>query len=294
MICEWFNTPLRDSRGQIRGVASMAMDVSEREASEAQVRDAQKLESLGILAGGVAHDFNSSLMVILGNVALLHAIPGLPSKAVEYADVIEDAGLRAGKFIGHLLTYARTGRHNPQPTDLNNVLTEVSTLVRSAMGNKHELVITTAPKLPKILADRSQIEQVVLNLCLNAQQAEPADHTVGVTTRLVNLTATRAKHCVPQKLEPGQYVELAVLDDGVGMDEATLRRIFVPFFTTKAEGHGLGLAAVLGILRQHGAAAHIESTPGKGTHFRVFFPIHRKAPEKTEPHRRRGKAKRSR
>ncbi len=292
LICEWFNTPLRDSKGQIRGAASMAMDVSQRRTMEAQLRDAQKLESLGVLASGVAHDFNSSLMVILGNTSLLRGIPRLPSKAIEYIDLIENAGLRAGEFIGHLLTYARTGRHNPQPTNLNDALKEVATLVRSAIGNGHELVLTLADRLPKILADRSQIEQVVLNLCLNAMQAQPGEGVINVTTRRASLTKKLAGYCAPHEPAPGRYVELVVRDDGQGMDEATVRRIFDPFFTTKTEGHGLGLAAVLGILRQHGAFAHVDSRPGKGTRFHIFFPAHQETPQKPRRVSKRRKSKR--
>ncbi|MFQ5589921.1 MAG: PAS domain S-box protein [Phycisphaerae bacterium] len=273
LICEWFNTPLRDPRGHIRGAASMAMDVSEREAMEAQLRDAQKLESLGVLAGGVAHDFNSSLMVILGNASLLRALPGLPSKAMEYIELIENAGLRAGEFIVHLLAYARTGHYNPQPTDLNDALDEVATLVRSAIGKRHELVLKLADRLPRISADRSQIEQIVLNLCINAMQAQPAGGVVSVSTRVANMTKQRALRCLPHEPTPGRYVELVVSDTGLGMDEATVARIFDPFFTTKPEGHGLGLAVVRGILRQHNAFVRVDSKLGKGTKFHILFPI---------------------
>lgn len=272
VTCEWFNTPLRDSRGRIHGVASMAMDVSEREQMESQLRNAQKLESLGVLASGVAHDFNSSLMVILGNTTLLRSLPELPARAGEYIDLIENAGLRAGEFIRHLLAYARTGRHNPQPTDLNDVLNDAASFVRSALGVDHELVFDLEDKLPLILADRGQLEQIVLNLCLNAKQAQPERGPIEVTTRLGSLSAKRAVQCVPSQVEPGKYVELVVCDKGCGMDAETTQRIFDPFFTTKADGHGLGLAAVLGILRAHGAVAFVESRVGKGTRFHLYFP----------------------
>ncbi|UCE60620.1 MAG: PAS domain S-box protein [Phycisphaerales bacterium] len=274
LTCEWFNTPLRDSEGKIRGVASMARDVSEREASEAQLRNAQKLESLGVLASGVAHDFNSSLMVILGNTSLLKSMSNLPSKALEYVELIENAGVRAGEFITHLLAYARTGRHNPQPTDLNAVLNDAAEFVRSAIGKRHELALSLMDRLPRILADHSQIEQVVLNLCLNARQAQPKQGVITVVTRVATLTGHSTMRCVPVPPAQGRYVELVVQDDGCGMDEATAQRIFDPFFTTKTEGHGLGMAAVLGILRHHNAVAHVDSKLGKGTKIHVYFPIH--------------------
>jgi len=273
LVCEWFNTPLRDSAGEIRGVVSMVRDVSEREALESRIRDAQKLESLGVLASGIAHDFNSSLMVILGNADLLRSVKGLPERAVECVGVIVDAGLRASQLVKHLLAYARTGRHNPQSTDLNAVIHDSLHFVQSTLGMRHELQLKLTEGLPIVIADKSQVEQVLLNLCLNAKQAMPAGGPILATTRCTTLRASDILHCVPYDASPGDYVELSVSDDGIGMDAATIRRIFDPFFTTKTDGHGLGLAAVLGILRQHAGAAWVESKVGKGTTIRTFWPI---------------------
>jgi len=274
LTCEWFNTPLRDAEGAVRGVASMGMDVTERELVEARIRDAQKLESLGLLAGGVAHDFNSSLMVILGNTSLLRALRGLQPRAYPYIELIEEAGLRASDLIKHLLAYARTGRHNPQPVNLNTIINEALLFLRSSIGKLHEVSLKLSPKLPLILADRSQIDQIIVNLCVNAMQAMPKGGTIDVCTDTTTLTAERARECIPFEVSPGEYVELLVSDSGCGMDRETVSRIFDPFFTTKAEGHGLGLAAVQGILRQHRAAAYVESARGKGTRFHVYFPVH--------------------
>ncbi len=275
LSCEWFNTPLRDSTGRVRGVASMAMDVSMREMLESRVRDAQKLESLGILAGGIAHDFNSSLMVILGNATLLRSTKGLPPKTLEHIELIEEAGSRADELIKHLLAYARTGRHNPQPTDVNATILEALRFVRSSLGRIHILNVELAAKLPTVRADRSQLEQIVLNLCMNAKEAMPGGGSITLETRESTLTETQAARCVPYDVKPGSYVELLVRDTGCGMDRATLSRMFDPFFTTKADGHGLGMAAVLGILRQHNAAALVESKLGAKTTIRVFFPVYR-------------------
>jgi len=275
LTCEWFNTPLRDSAGRIRGVASMVMDRSEREATEAQLRSAQKLESLGVLASGVAHDFNSSLMIILGNTALLRSMKGLPAQALEHLELIEDAGLRAKQFVKHLLAYARTGRHNPQPADLNDIIRSAVGFVHSSLGKEDHLELDLAKRLPMILADQSQVEQIVVNLCLNAKQALPGGGTITISTRPANLTAKHAACCVPPEAKPGRYVEVAVRDTGCGMDPETIPRIFDPFFTTKTTGHGLGLAAALGILRQHGGAAFVESTVGEGTAFHSYFPARR-------------------
>ncbi|MCH8150485.1 MAG: PAS domain S-box protein [Planctomycetes bacterium] len=275
LTCEWFNTPLSDSQGRIHGVASMVMDLSEREALEAQLRNTQKLESLGVLASGVAHDFNSSLTVILGNTALVKSTENLPARVYQYLEAVEEAGFRAKDFIDHLLAYARTGRHKPQPTNLNAVVESALTFVRSSINKRHELKSRLAKQLPTILADHSQVEQVILNLCLNADQAlHPAGELV-ISTRVVRLSSARASKCVPDIPKPGQYVELKVSDNGCGMDGETVQRIFDPFFTTKAEGHGLGLASVLGILRQHNAVAYVDSTVGTGTSMHIYFPVHR-------------------
>ena len=274
LTCEWFNTPLRDSQNRIHGVASMIMDLSEREALEAQLRNTQKLESLGVLASGVAHDFNSSLTVILGNTALVKSTEGLPPKVYGYLEAVEVAGFRAKDFIDHLLAYARTGRHNPQPTKLNAVVESALTLVRASISKRHELKSRLAKQLPTILADHSQVEQIILNLCLNADQALGSEGELLISTRVVRLSTARASKCVPEIPKPGQYVELKVSDNGCGMDGETVQRIFDPFFTTKADGHGLGLASVMGILRQHKAVAYVDSMVGRGTNIHIFFPIY--------------------
>lgn len=273
LTCEWFNTALHDSAGNISGVASMAMDVSERDLLESRIRDAQKLESLGVLAAGIAHDFNSSLMVILGNAALLRSVNGLPPRAAEYIELIEQAGARADVLIKHLLAYARTGRHNPQPTDLNAVIHDTLKLLRSALDPRHELSLNLGSQLPTILADRSQVEQVLLNLCLNAREAMPRGGAISLSTRGVKLTQADTSRCVPYDVKPGRYVEVTVGDTGCGMSGATVSRMFDPFFTTKAEGHGLGMASVLGILRQHRAAIRVDSRFGAGTEMHVYFPV---------------------
>jgi signal transduction histidine kinase len=254
----------------------MAMDVSEREEMEAQLRNAQRLESLGVLAGGVAHDFNSSLMVILGNTALLRSLKGLPAKAHEYIELVEEASFRAKDFINHLLAYARTGRHRPHATDLNTVVQSVLTLVRSSIGRHHRLERKLAKQPPMILADPGQLEQVILNLCLNADQALSGEGIIEISTGVTTLTTKRAARCIPHGSPAGRYVQLVVRDNGSGMDRATTARIFDPFFTTKTGGHGLGLAAVLGILRQHNACVLVDSAVGKGTKMHVFFPLHKR------------------
>lgn len=274
LTCEWFNTPLRDAKGHIRGVASMAMDVTERELVEQRLRDAQKLESLGVLAGGVAHDFNNTLMVILGNASLLRSIKSLPANAMQFIEMIEESGLRASELIRHLLAYARTGKHNPETTDLNEIVRDAHMFLQSSVGKDFEIQLRLEPNLPLVNVDRSQMDQILLNLCVNARQAMEDQGTIAIETRAVRLDAAAVRRVTQFSIRPGAYVELIVSDGGHGMDEETIRRVFDPFFTTKREGHGLGLAAVSGILRQHGAAARIESKPGSGCTFHVYFPVH--------------------
>ncbi len=279
LTCEWFNTPLLDSDGKVTGVASMVMDTTERDAMEAHIRTVQRIESLGVMAAGIAHDFNSSLMVMLGQNDLLRNVPKLPPKAIEYIDQISDAGLKARDLIKHLLAYVRTGRHNPQPTDVNVVVREAERFILSSIGRAHDLEFELQDDLPLIQADRSQLEQVILNLCVNAQQAMSGGGTIWIRTQCVELTQQQLATGFPGQPKAGSYVELVVSDSGCGIDRKTIHRIFDPFFSTKSNGHGLGLAAVLGVVRQHQAQIMVESTPGLGTTMRVCFPVDQKTNE---------------
>jgi|GEM_PF-2342086 len=274
ITCEWFNTPLRDPEGRIRGVASMAQDITDRSILEARIRDAQRIESLGVLASGVAHDFNSSLMVILGNASLLRHMKDLPAAAERHVEMIMGAGAKAESLIQHMLAYARTGCHNSQPTNLNMVIRNSLGFVRSTLGRKCDLTLRLEDDLPPIVADVAQVEQVILNLCLNAKQAMADSGTVIITTKSSELSADEIARSVLHDVQPGRYVELIVADRGKGMTEEVISRIFDPFYTSKPDGHGLGLAAVLGILRQHEATVLVDSKPGQGTSMHVYFPAH--------------------
>ena len=280
ITCEWFNTPLVDADGKIRGVASMAMDISERTVIEAQLRDSQKLESLGVLASGVAHDFNSLLTVIIANTSLLRSSLAETDHNRESLELIEQAGFRASELVNHLMAYARSGRHRPQPTNLNELVREIIPFLRKSIGAGHSIRTRLTPRLPEIRADRGQLEQILLNLCLNAQQAMPEGGGIKVATRAVTLTAAQAGRCVPPEIHPGKYVELTVADTGCGMSAEMASRIFDPFFTTKPTGHGLGMATVLGILRQHQGAARLDTEVGRGTTVRVYFPVTQDAAKK--------------
>ncbi len=278
ITCEWFNTSLMDSSGAVIGVASMVQDVTKRELAEAQIRHAQKMESLGVLTRGIAHDFGNLLTVILGNLRLLKSSTELSERAQEHWTLIEQASRKASDLTNHLLAFARTGRHHPRPAQLNEIVGSALKLLRATVPPNVDIVTHLDDKLPEILVDRSQIEQVMLNLCLNAAQAMTEGGTVDITTCLSELTPEIIPQCVPiDSPTPGPRITLIVRDSGHGMDESTIQRIFDPFYSTKMDGHGLGLAAVMGVLRQHQGHVMTESTPGEGSSFHIFLPLWRDA-----------------
>lgn len=274
ITCEWFNTPLKDSEGRLSGAASMVHDVSQRQLAESQLREAQRLESLGVLTRGIAHDFGNLLTVIQGGLTLVRRRPDTPPETRAHLERIDGAARKAAELTEHLLAFSRTGRHNPQRSNLNEIIRNAMVLVRSSLARNVRIELQLDDAIREIEVDRGQIEQVLFNLCINAAQAMPAGGTVTIATAPSRITAAEAARCMPMDQPAwGPRVELCVRDTGCGMDDATIRRIFDPFFTTKSEGHGLGLSAVLGILKQHGAHVLTQSSPGKGTTFRVFFPV---------------------
>lgn len=274
ITCEWFNTSLMDSGGTVTGAASMVHDITERELAESQLRHAQKLESLGVLTRGIAHDFGNLLMVVQGNLTLLKNVKGMPERANDCLTLIGEAAAKASDLTNHLLAFARTGRHKPEPCDLNDIVQAALKLVRGIIPPGIEIRTRLDDSIPRIEIDRSQTEQIILNLCINAAQAMPDGGSITMETSTTPLLAIDVPRCVPHDYpKPGPRVRLAVTDTGRGIDESMVHRIYDPFFTTKPEGHGLGLPAVVGILKQHGAHCVMRSTPGKGTTFEVYFPL---------------------
>jgi len=249
--------------------------IEERARSDEKLLQKQKLESLGVLAGGVAHDFNNLLTGILGNASLaLETVPGVSSTARMLQDVVE-ASERAAHLTKQLLAYAGKGRFFVQPVDLSDLVRDISHLIKSTIPKHVEIRLDLTERLPCIEADASQIQQLVMNLVINGAEAIPEDQPGSV------LVTTRAQcvddHYLAQiasagEIVPGDYVALEVHDSGVGMDPDTLRRIFDPFFTTKFAGRGLGLAATQGIVRGHKGLLKVYTAPGKGSTFKVLFP----------------------
>jgi two-component system, cell cycle sensor histidine kinase and response regulator CckA len=272
--CEWYNTPLRDESGRFIGAICLADDVTDRHRAEEALRQAQKLESLGVLSGGIAHDFNNLLTAILGNteVALERSHDDLILHGA--LQRIEATSQRGSDLARQLLAYAGKAHFSIMPLDLNTIILEMGDLLSVSISKKVALRTDLQANLPPVDADSAQFQQVVMNLVINASEAiggKPG--TVTLRTRGVPYDQAQLSAAFPgQVLNPGLYVRLEVQDDGCGMDAETIGRIFDPFFTTKFTGRGLGLSAMLGIVRGHRAGIRVESSPGAGTTFVLLFP----------------------
>jgi signal transduction histidine kinase/CheY-like chemotaxis protein len=253
---------------------------------EERLRQTQKLESIGLLAGGIAHDFNNILAAILGNASLALDVAPPGSSLRPMLTTIVEASQRAARLTAQLLAYAGKGRFFVERLDLSEHVRQVSSLVHLSIPRTVELRLELATGLPCIEADAGQIQQLVMNLVINAAEAIPEGQvgTVLVVTRAHQVDDTYSQSAFADvPLTPGRCVGLEVRDSGTGMDEKTLGRIFDPFFTTKFVGRGLGLAAVLGIVRGHHGGIWVDSTPGQGTTFRILFPAaadRKRMPEK--------------
>lgn len=268
--------PLFAADGQRKGLVVLGRDVTEQKRAEEALLQAQKTESLGVLAGGVAHDFNNLLVAILGQTSL--AMAKLPPGSVgrSHLEKAVRAAERAADLTQKMLAYSGRGHFQVHLLDLNEVIAENLRLFRAGVPKNVRLLSNLMPELPLIEADAGQIQQVVMNLILNGAEA------IGAATGQVMVTTNveRVDELPPQDwrffaypAQPGEYVTLTVQDNGVGMSSEQVRKIFDPFFTTKESGHGLGLAAVLGIVRGHKGGIGVRSEPGHGTTMKLFFPL---------------------
>ncbi|MEC7519555.1 MAG: MASE1 domain-containing protein [Myxococcota bacterium] len=260
----------------ILAAAVAERDAAERERVSAQARAerASHLETLGVLAGGVAHDFNNLLTVIEGNAAMVRETATLDPENARCLRDIDVAAGRAATLCQQLLDYAGGTRRRPRALDLGALVEETVQLVRGSIPQKIELAVEVEPELPPAIVDESQVQQVAMNLLLNARDAIGGRAgRIGVSLRRVDVDAEYLRGCVfGDEREPGRYFALEVTDDGRGMDADTRGRVFEPFFSTKGLGRGLGLASTLGIARVHRGALRVESEPERGTTFTVLFP----------------------
>jgi nitrogen-specific signal transduction histidine kinase/CheY-like chemotaxis protein len=257
----------------VRDITERKEAEAEQERLRAEVQHAQKLESLGVLAGGIAHDFNNLLVAVLGNASLvLHRLPE-DSEIREPIVQIEAAARRARELTRQLLAYSGRSQLTVEPVDLNALVEEMSSLLRVSISKKVKLVVEHQTGLPAVEGDPTQLRQVVMNLITNASEAIEGTGTVTLQTSVVDAaTFEPGATFADEGLQPGPLVCLAVTDTGCGMEEEVLRRLFDPFFTTKFTGRGLGMSAVLGIIRGHRGAIEVRSTPGVSTCVRVFLP----------------------
>ncbi|HVY47492.1 MAG TPA: ATP-binding protein, partial [Minicystis sp.] len=256
--------PLHDARGQTNAIMAVAADVTAQRLVEEQLRQSQKLEALGRLAGGVAHDFNNLLAVVSSYAGLLRGTLAPGDPRVQHVEQIRGAAERAARLTRQLLAFGRKQVLQPVRLDVNATVSSMVQLVQRVIGEDVRLTLDLAPRVAPVLADPTQLEQVLLNLCLNARDAMPDGGDMVISTREEAAEGVLGRPAVV----------LAVSDTGHGMDEGTRERVFEPFFTTKEHGRGtgLGLATVYGIVQQSGGMIRVDTAPGRGSTFYVHLP----------------------
>ena len=263
---------MRDSQGKPNGILAVTRDISKRKSLEKQLFQAQKMEAIARLAGGVAHDFNNFLMVVMSYTDLI--LKDFPAEhpLQRYAQEILLAAEQASSLTRQLLAFSRKQVIQPEILNLNQLITVLEKLLRRLIPEDIEMDIRLDPQLENIKADPGQMEQVLMNLVINARDALPQGGKIQIRTEGVFLDQVYGQS--HPGVEPGFYVKLTVSDNGVGMDQDTLERIFEPFFSTKGQdqGTGLGLATVHGIVKQHHGHITVSSSLGEGTTFEIYLP----------------------
>jgi PAS domain S-box-containing protein len=266
-------SPLFDDAGKYRGAFAMFTDVTERRQLESQLRQVQKLESVGQLAGGIAHDFNNILAAIMMHLSLLHQNPHLDEETAEALKELEVETKRAANLTRQLLMFSRRSVIQSRIADLNELVQNLLKMLRRLLGENIAITFDSQNQLPHVEVDIGMIEQVLMNFAVNARDAMPRGGKLKISTGAVELDEEAVK--LHSERRPGRFVTLTVADTGVGMDEGTLKRIFEPFFTTKdvGKGTGLGLPTAHGIIKQHHGWIEVQSRPEHGSTFVVFLPV---------------------
>jgi PAS domain S-box-containing protein len=266
-------SPIRDVNGELIGASKTARDVTDQKRMEERLREAAKLESLGILAGGIAHDFNNLLVGILGNASLVAEELPAGSLHRELLEGVLEASERAAQLIRQMLAYAGKGQFLLETVDLSHQVRQIAALLQAGISKGIVLRFQLSPDPLPIEVDVGQLQQIVMNLILNAAEAlEPGTGVVTVATRMEDVAQQDLGSLIASEdMKPGRYVVFEVSDTGCGMDEDTRSRIFDPFFSTKFTGRGLGLAAVRGIVRGHKGGLRVRSSPGQGSTFTVYL-----------------------
>ncbi len=263
-------SPIHDAEGRVVGATTIARNITAQKKIEDQLRQSQKMEAVGRLAGGVAHDFNNLLGIVTACSELLRN--RVEDDSLEYLDNIREAAKRGASLTRQLLAFSRRQPLQTQLLDLNERLKEVSKLLHPLMGDDVEIVLLPRSSTAVIEADPGQLDQIVINLAANARDAMPRGGKLIIETAVFDFDESFARE--HPAIVVGRYVMLAVSDNGTGMDEATRSRIFEPFFTTKetSKGSGLGLATVYGIVKQSGGHVWVYSEPERGTTFKIYLP----------------------
>lgn len=276
----WSNTVLRDPQGRPEYVVCTGIDITDRKRLEEQLRQAQKMEALGRLAGGIAHDFNNLVTIISGYAQMLHDEQPAGSPAREPLAEILDAAGRAASLASRLLMFSRQQPTQPRLVDINHIVAGMEKMLRRVIGEDIELITVLAANLAPVKADPVQLEQVIMNLVLNARDAMPHGGRIVIETAAVNLDEEYLKRHLGARMGP--HILLAVSDTGTGMDADTMRQAFDPFFTTKEKGTGLGLSTVYGIVQQHGGQVWVYSEPGLGSTFKIYLPVATESQEQSQ------------
>jgi len=268
-------SPIKDGNGRIIGASSIARDITDRKQSEQKLRETQRLESLGVIAGGVAHDFNNLLVGILGNASL--AADSIPPSNPTHALIehVISAGEKAATLTRQLLAYAGKGNFITKNLDMSVLVREISGLIQTSIPRTVQVRLELASDLPPVLADPGQMQQLIMNLVINGAEAivEGQNGTVLVTTESQEVDEMYLKtNFAGETASTGRYVSIEVHDSGIGIPEDVRAKIFDPFFSTKFTGRGLGLAAVLGIVKGHKGMIRVYSIPGRGSTFKVLLP----------------------